>query len=101
MREALDSVEAVHRESSFRPKRSRRIQKLPATGDLKSSASTTASTCSIKSEESGQSGASYLSFTYVPEDGHYMCRRHYHDGSGENYGRTALVFPDVAPSTDQ
>ncbi len=37
--EALDSVEAVHRESSFRPKRSRRIQNLPATGDLKSSAS--------------------------------------------------------------
>ncbi len=96
-REALESAQVVHEQSSFRPRRSRRGQTLPVSEDVKSS---TATSCSFSSMESGQSNASYLSFTYVPEVGQYKCRRHFHDGSREDCGCTALVEPEAAPKTD-
>ena len=100
-REALDSVAAVHSQSSFRPKWNRRGHDLPATEDLGPSSSIATSSCSFGSKESGQNSASYLSFTYVPEVGQYMSRRHFHDKSRQDYGCRALVEPDAAPSTDQ
>ena len=98
-REALTSVDEVHRQSNFQPKRSRRIQDQVA-ARAQHSVSPVAST-GTTSEVSGQSEASYLSFTYIPEEGQYKCRRHFHDGRREDYGRTAIVHPDVSPNQDE
>ena len=98
-REALTSVDEVIRDSNFQPKRSRRIQDQVAAG-AQHSMSTVTST-RTDSEVSGQSEASYLSFTYIPEEGQYKCRRHFHDGRREDYGRTSLVHPKVAPNENE
>ncbi len=100
-REALDSVDAVHRASSFQPKRSRRIQNQSAARGSQSQLSTTASSNIVSSEASGDSEASYLSLTYVPEEGQYKCRRHFHDGGREDCGRAAIVCPNAAPGQDE
>ena len=94
-REALDSVDKVHRDCLFQPKRSRRIQN--QTDPRIEESPDPSVVTSVHSVESGLSGASYISFTYVPEDGQYVCRRHYHDGSRKNYGRTTLVESETAP----
>ncbi len=82
-REALDSVDAVHRQSPFRPKREKTEEKQSSSLET--------------SVVSGEGGVSYLSFNFVPEVGECVCRRHFSDGSREDYGMTALVMTKAAP----
>ncbi len=50
-------------------------------------------------DDSDVGGASYLSMTYDVDSKQFICRRHFHDGSVMDYGRTALVCPGLAQNS--
>ncbi len=50
-------------------------------------------------DDSDVAGASYLSMTFDVDTKQFICRRHFHDGSVMDYGRTALVCPEPAQNS--
>ncbi len=53
----------------------------------------------LDEDDSDVGGASYLSMTYDVDSKQIVCRRHFHDRSVLDYGRTALVSPEPAQNS--
>ena len=50
----------------------------------------------VEEDEDDVGGASYLSLSHDVDSKHFICRRHFHDGSVLDYGHAAVAEPELA-----